>query len=176
MPSVFWKSHNPARYKTQAALDHKKAGTEDEGQGEVFKEPTGINAAQFIYGITCFESWGWSHIPKKEILCHTEPRSVGCIVDRVQAMENVKGTQRNNGNDWHKDCSKTQQPHWHSVGFQAAGRGSLPCTKAHWKGVCPTEQCQGCLQLGSSWLGDLRRGVTLMDFTPLQKGAAVGAL
>lgn len=38
-------------------------------------------------------------------------------------MENVKGTQRNNGNDWHKDCNKTQQPHWHSVGFQAARRG-----------------------------------------------------
>lgn len=38
-------------------------------------------------------------------------------------VENVKGTQRNNETDWHKDCNRTQQHHWHSVCFQPKRRG-----------------------------------------------------
>lgn len=64
-------------------------------------------------------------------LCSTEPWSVGCIVDIAGAIENVKVTQRNNENDWHKDCNKTQQHHWHLVCFQPKRRGSLPHTKAY---------------------------------------------
>lgn len=74
---------------------------------------------------------------RRRYCCHTEPRSVGCIVDRVQAMENVKGTQRNNGSDWHKDCNKTRQPHWHSGGFRAAKRGEPAVHKSLLKRCLP---------------------------------------
>lgn len=85
-------------------------------------------------------------------------------------MENGRATQRNNGNDWHKDRNKTQQHRWHFVCFQPERRGSLPHTKAYWKGVCPKKRCQDLVRLGSSWLKDLKRGVTELNFTDLQKG------
>lgn len=35
----------------------------------------------------------------------------------------MKEPQRNNENDWHEDCNKTQQHHWHLVCFQLKRRG-----------------------------------------------------
>lgn len=101
--------------------------------GRSFKEPTRINASQFIYAITCFESYSWSHICKNKILCSTKPWSVGCIVDIAGARKMWKSHKETMKMIGTKTATRLNSTTGISFAFSWRGGGSLPHTKGYWK-------------------------------------------
>lgn len=161
------------RYKTQTALDHK-AGSEDEQQGEVLRNlQESMQLSSFMASLV-LKAVADLTFARRRYCVTQSPGLWAALSPEFRPWKMWKGHKETMGIIGTRTATRLNSPTGTRLAFRQRGGGSLPCTKAYWKGVCPKEQCQGFLQLGSSWLGDLRRGVTLIDFTPLQKGGAGG--